>query len=109
VIGQKLNITGSTYPTGWDSFAIPIIAVELEYLERSGATHYVTTVTFSNRRAPFSGSALKRPAVLGQPFGIGLTELPASPQPTVPSAAGQHAGAYRTCRPSILALLLKKC
>ena len=88
-IGQKLNITGSTYPTGWDSFAIPIIAIELEYRERSGATHYLTTVTFSNRRAPFSGAALKRPAVLGQPFGIGLTELRAGPQPTVPSAAGQ--------------------
>ena len=88
-IGHKLNITGSTYPTGWDSFAIPIIAVELEYRERSGATHYLTTVTFSNRRAPFSGAALKRPAVLGQPLGIGLTELRAGPQPTVPSAAGQ--------------------
>jgi hypothetical protein len=88
-VGQKLNITGSTYPTGWDSFAIPIIAVELEYRERSGATHYLTTVTFSNRRSPFSGAALKRPAVLGQPFGIGLTELRASPQPPVPSAAGQ--------------------
>ena len=46
-------------------------------------------MTFSNRRAPFSGAALKRPAVLGQPFGIGLTELRAGPQPTVPSAAGQ--------------------
>ena len=79
LIGQKLNITGSTYPTGWDSFAIPIIAVELEYRERSGATHYLTTVTFSNRRAPFSGTALQRPAVLGQPLGIGLTELRAGP------------------------------
>ncbi len=89
-VGQKLNITGSTYPTGWDSFAIPIIAVELEYRERSGATQYLTTVTFSNRRAPLSGAALKRPAVLGQPFGIGQTELRSGlPPPTVPSAAGQ--------------------
>jgi hypothetical protein len=89
LIGQKLNITGSTYPTGWDSFAIPIIAVELEYRERSGATSYLTTLSISNRRAPFSGAALKRPAVLGQPFGIGLTGLPSAPQPTGPSAAGQ--------------------
>jgi hypothetical protein len=89
LIGQKLNIAGSTYPTGWDSFAIPIIAVDLEYRERSGATSYLTTLSISNRRAPFSGAALKRPAVLGQPFGIGLTGLPSAPQPTGPSAAGQ--------------------
>ena len=88
-IGHKLNITGSTYPTGWDSFAIPILAIDLEYRERSGATSYITTLSFSNRRAPFSGTALQRPAVLGQPLGIGLTELRAGPQPTVPSAADQ--------------------
>ena len=58
-------------------------------LRASGATNYITTVAFSNRRAPFSGAALKRPAVLGQPLGIGLTELRAGLPPPVPSAAGQ--------------------
>jgi hypothetical protein len=89
LIGHKLNITGLTYPTGWDSFAIPIIGIDLEYCERSGATSYITTVTFSNRRAPYSGAALQRPGVLGQPFGIGQTQLRASAPPTVPSAAGR--------------------
>jgi hypothetical protein len=67
--GVALNITGSTYSTGWDTFAVPITAVDLEYRERSGATSYVTTVTFSNRRAPFSGAALQRPAMTGQQIG----------------------------------------
>jgi len=75
LIGHKLSITGSTYSTGWDSFDVPVIAVDLEYRERSGATSYVTTLTFSNRRAPFSGAALQRPSIVGQPFGI--AEAPA--------------------------------
>jgi hypothetical protein len=74
-IGHKLDIAGGTgggtYSTGWESLAVPIIAVDLEYCERSGATSYVTTLTFSNRRAAFSGAALQRPSMTGQPFGIG--------------------------------------
>ncbi len=70
VWGHALEILGSTYATGWETLAIPIIGVDLEYCERSGATNYVTTLTFSNRRAPFTGAALQRPNVVGQPFGL---------------------------------------
>jgi len=70
LVGHALNILGSTYATGWETLAMPIIAVDLEYCERSGAANYVTTLTFSNRRAPFTGAALQRPNVVGQPFGL---------------------------------------
>ena len=71
LVGHSLNITGNGYATGWENLNLPIIAVDLEYCERSGATNYVTTLTFSNRRAPFSGASLQRPRVVGQPLGIG--------------------------------------
>ena len=71
--GHKLDILGSTYATGWETLAVPIVAVTLEYCERSGATSYVTTLTFSNRRAPFTGAALQRPNMVGQPFGLNST------------------------------------
>jgi hypothetical protein len=69
LIGHSLDITGNSYDTGWEDASIPIIAVDLEYNERAGATHYTTTLTFSNRRAAFSGAALQRPAMTGQPLG----------------------------------------
>jgi hypothetical protein len=69
-IGHALNIAGNGYDTGWESLAVPIVSVDLQYQERGGATHYVTTLSFSNRRAPFSGAALQRPAMTGAPFGL---------------------------------------
>jgi hypothetical protein len=69
-IGHKLSIAGSGYSTGWESLGLPVIAVDLEYRERQGGTSYMTTLTFSNRRAPFSGAALQRPVMVGQPFGL---------------------------------------
>lgn len=69
--GHALNIAGNGYTTGWESLAAPIVAVDLEYQERGGATHFVTTLHFSNRRAPFSGATLRRPSMVGQPLGSG--------------------------------------
>jgi hypothetical protein len=69
LIGWALQIPGNGYSTGWETIDIPILSVDLEYRERSGATSYVTTLSFSNRRAPFSGAALQRPAVTGQAIG----------------------------------------
>jgi hypothetical protein len=77
LVGHQLNIAGGTgggYPTGWEALDLPIIAVDLEYCEGSGATNYITTLTFSNRRAPFSGAAFQRPNMVGQPLGIGGME-----------------------------------
>ena len=74
LIGHALDILGSTYATGWETLGLPIVAVDLEYQERSGATSYVTTLSFSNRRAPFTGAAFQRPSVVGQPFGLGGAE-----------------------------------
>jgi hypothetical protein len=68
-IGKTLNIAGNGYSTGWEALAIPIVAVDLQYRERGGATSYATTLSLSNRRAPFSGAAFQRPAMVGAPFG----------------------------------------
>ena len=68
-IGHALNIAGSGYSTGWESLGLPITAVDLQYQERGGGTSWVTTLTVSNRRVPFNGAALQRPAMTGQPFG----------------------------------------
>jgi hypothetical protein len=69
VVGHKVTITASGYslPSLWAS--LPIVAVELIYNERGGATHYLTNLSFSNRRQPFTGATLLRPAIAGQPFG----------------------------------------
>jgi hypothetical protein len=67
--GHALNVDGNGYSTGWEALNVPIVAVDLQYCERGGATSYVTTLTFSNRRAPYSGAAFQRPAMVGQPFG----------------------------------------
>jgi hypothetical protein len=69
-VGHKLDIAGNGYSTGWETLAAPVIAVDLEYRERSGATSFVTTLTFSNRRAPYSGAALQRPSIQGQALGF---------------------------------------
>jgi hypothetical protein len=69
-IGHKLNIAGNGYSTGWSSLNLPVIAVDLEYRERQGGTSLVTTLTFSNRRAPFSGASLQRPGVTGIALGL---------------------------------------
>jgi hypothetical protein len=68
-IGHALNIAGNGFDTGWESIACPITAVDLEYRESGSGSMYGTTLSFSNRRAPFSGAALQRPAMTGQEFG----------------------------------------
>jgi hypothetical protein len=70
-LGHALNIAGHDYTTGWESLAAPIVAVQLQYRERGGGTSYVTTLSFSTRRQPYTGAAYQRPSVTGQSFGIG--------------------------------------
>jgi hypothetical protein len=69
--GSSLNIAGNGYPTGLETLAAPILSVGLQFNEgRDGATSYSMGIQFSNRRAPFSGQALFRPAIAGQPLGF---------------------------------------
>ena len=91
--GHALNIAGDGWTTDLESAAIPILAIDVEFRERSGGTSYATTLSFSNRRAPFSGAAFSRPAVTGQAFGgesgalDGLAEM-ASSLPTFGGGPG---------------------
>ncbi len=69
--GASLNIAGNGYPTGLEGMAAPILSVSLAFNEgREGATSYSMGIQFSNRRAPFSGRALFRPGIVGQPLGL---------------------------------------
>jgi hypothetical protein len=67
--GHAINIAATGFTTGLESAGLPVVAVDVEFRERSGGTSYATTLSFSNRRAPFSGAAFMRPAVTGQAFG----------------------------------------
>jgi hypothetical protein len=69
--GISLNIAGDGYPTGLEAAAVPVLSVNFHFNEgRDGATSYTTVLNFSNRRAPYSGRALLRPSIVGQPLGI---------------------------------------
>jgi hypothetical protein len=91
--GSSLNIAGNGYPTGLETLAAPILSVGLQFNEgRDGATSYSMGIQFSNRRAPFSGQALFRPASAGQPLGFPEAVLDAQGHAGLPDLAGQYGG-----------------
>lgn len=108
---RLLTITASyPIPTLWSG--IPIISCEVIFNERGGATSYSTVLSFSNRRLPYSGAALARPAVVGQAFGgsfegsmantmQGMNE--AGMMAANPMMAGQQSGADQNAMGSMSA------
>jgi hypothetical protein len=74
--GISLNIAGDGYPTGLEAAAVPILSTTLHFNEgRDSATSYTTVLNFSNRRAPYSGRALLRPSITGQPLGFAESNI----------------------------------
>ena len=69
--GQAISITGSTYTTGWESIALPVASVEVEFNAGPGGTTYVTTLSLSNRKQRYSSQVFLRPPARGQAFGTG--------------------------------------
>jgi hypothetical protein len=104
--GQAVSITGSTYTTGWDALAIPVVSVELIFQSGSQGTSYQTNLQLSNRRGRYTADQFLRPGIstqlmtgdtftAGPPTLAGGGHLGASiGDYAVGSAGGQQAGDY---------------
>jgi len=67
--GQAVSITGSSYTTGYESVALPVASIEIQFNPGPGGTSYVSTLHLSNRQARYTGDVFIRSAVTGQQIG----------------------------------------
>ncbi len=67
--GQAISITGATYTTGWESVALPVVAVDIQFQPGPAGTSYVSELHLSNRRQRYSAEMFTRPPVRGQQLG----------------------------------------
>jgi len=67
--GQAVSITGNGYTTGYESVALPVASIDIQFNPGPGGTSYVSTLHLSNRRARYSGDVFIRPAITGQQIG----------------------------------------
>ncbi len=68
--GQAVSISGNGYTTGYESVALPVASVDIQFNPGPGGTSYTSTLHLSNRRARYSGDVFVRPAVTGQQLGL---------------------------------------
>jgi hypothetical protein len=60
--GQSVNITGSSYTTGWESLNLPVISADIIFQQGpQGATSYTMALHLSNRRGRVDASNFLRP------------------------------------------------
>lgn len=87
--GKTVSIAADVYTTGLESIAIPVTACTLTPHETGDGpgTAFTTTLTLSNRRAPYSGAVFARAPQSGQ---MPLTSIGASP--FAPLVAGPEGG-----------------
>ena len=69
--GQAVSITGNGYTTGWESVALPVASLDIQFNPGPQGTSYVSTLHLSNRKQRYSGDVFLRPAVTGQQLGLG--------------------------------------
>ena len=69
--GQAVSIAGNTYTTGYESLALPVASVDVQFNAGPDGTSYAMTLHLSNRKARFSGAVFTRPPITGQQLGIG--------------------------------------
>jgi hypothetical protein len=69
--GQAVSITGSTYLTGWDSLALPVVGVELVFNSGPQGTSYQTNLALSNRRGRYTADQFLRPGITHIQLGAG--------------------------------------
>src|SRR5271157_1588450 len=67
--GQAVSITGNGYTTGYESVALPVESVDVQFNAGPGGTACVSTLHLSNRKARYAGEVVVRPAVTGQQIG----------------------------------------
>jgi hypothetical protein len=71
--GNSINIAGSGYTTGWESLALPIVSIELGFLNGNTGTSYSTVLHLSNRRGRYSPAAFLRPNMQHGQYTAGTT------------------------------------
>jgi hypothetical protein len=59
--GNSVNIAASGYTTGWEAANLPIVSMELGFLNGNSGTSYSTLLHLSNRRGRYSSAAFLRP------------------------------------------------
>jgi hypothetical protein len=60
--GQSISITGSSYTTGWESLALPVVSADIIFQQGpQGGTSYTMALHLSNRRGRISASNFLRP------------------------------------------------
>lgn len=85
--GQAVSITGSSYTTGLESLACPVVSVDVAFRSTGdGGTNYEMAIQLSNRRGFVSASNYLRPNIQGLSYG-GETSI------STGAAVGATAGA----------------
>jgi hypothetical protein len=69
--GQAVSIAGSSYTTGWESLALPVVGVELVFNCGPEGTSYQTNLALSNRRGRYTADQFLRPGVTQIQLGGG--------------------------------------
>lgn len=70
--GRQVSIAGHDFTTGWESIALPVVAVEIAFQNGAYGTSYQTVLRVSNRRTPYDASNFLRPGITGQWIGARL-------------------------------------
>ena len=68
--GQAVSITGNGYTTGYESVALPVASIDIQFNAGPEGTSYVSTLHLSNRKTRYTGAIFMRPAVTGQQLGL---------------------------------------
>ena len=67
--GQAVSITGSSYTTGYESAALPVASVSIQFNPGPTGTAYLTTLHLSNRQTRFGAEVFLRPSPSGAEWG----------------------------------------
>lgn len=87
--GLGLSFDASAYDTGWEDVNAPVTEVEVTWNSRAGsASHYVTRMQFSSRRASYSASAYLQPERRAADGTLGVPEPMQYQVPQAAPAAG---------------------
>jgi hypothetical protein len=66
--GQAVTIAGADADTGFESYSLPVVEAEITWPQGLGPD-FITQLSLSNRRGPFSGEVFMRPPITGMPLG----------------------------------------
>jgi len=67
--GQAISITGSSYTTGYESVALPVASISIQFNPGPTGTAYVSTLHLSNRQTRFGAEVFVRPSPSGAEWG----------------------------------------